>query len=82
MLAQQHADAAVQQKKEWCRLADAAALETFGRPFRITDYRISGIACDAFSEPMKQALRFAAHACTHHQKASYAHAHAAGRRRR
>lgn len=81
LLAQQHKDAAAQQKQEWIRLVDAAALEAFGRPFRITDYRISGIACDEFSEAMKQALRFAAHARTLHEKASFAHAHAAGRRR-
>jgi hypothetical protein len=41
----------------WRRLVNAAAQEAFGRPFRITDYKISGIASDAFSEHFKAALR-------------------------
>ncbi|MDT8992772.1 hypothetical protein RQP54_18005 [Curvibacter sp. APW13] len=81
-LAQQHADAADQHERAWSQLVDQAAIETFGRPYHITDYRISGIACDEFSEPMKQALRFAAHARTYHRQLSGAHACASGQRRR
>lgn len=78
-LAKKHAEAAEIQKKEWSRLVNQAAMETFGRPFEFIDYKISGIARDEFSEGMKTALRFAAHAETYHGKASQAHAMAARR---
>ena len=76
-LSQMHAAAAVQYEAEWGTLADEAALQTFGRPYRFTDYHISGIAREEFPEELKTKLRFAAHANAHHSVASRAHARAA-----
>lgn len=42
----------------YSELLDLAALETFGRLFWPTDYRISGIGCLEFAERFKPALRF------------------------
>jgi hypothetical protein len=39
-------------------LLDVAALATWGRKYRHTDYHISGIASDEFSDAFKNALRF------------------------
>lgn len=76
-LAQRHREAAQRQSEAWNRLLNEAAEQTFGRPYRVTDYRVSGIACDEFSDAMKTQLRFAAHATTYHKRASSAHARAA-----
>lgn len=76
-LAKQHAKEAEAQQQEWDRLLDDAAMETFGRPFMFTDYKISAIGRDEFSVEKKTAIRFAAHAATYHQLASRAHAMAA-----
>lgn len=78
-LAAQHSRAALELRDEWSKLADEAAVATFGRPFRFTDYRISGIACEEFSAYYKERLRFAAHASSNHGCASRAHAEAARR---
>ncbi len=76
-LATRHREAADRQAAAWSRLVEAAAQETFGRPYQFTDYRISGIACDEFSDVNKDKLRFAAHAATYHSLASRAHGVAA-----
>lgn len=80
-LARQHAEAAGQMKDDWNRLADDAAQQTLGRPFRFEDYQISGIAREEFTPAMKEKLRFAAHAGTAHTKAARAHWAAAGARK-
>lgn len=56
---------------------DAAALETWGRPWRFSDYRISGIGSDAFPEARKDRLRRLAHARTRCADRARLHAHAA-----
>jgi len=81
-LATRHREAADRQAAAWNRLVEAAALETFGRSFHFTDYRISGIACDEFSDLNKERLRFAAQAATYHSLASRAHRVAAKRQPR
>lgn len=58
-------------------LLDAAAQEVYGRPYTFTDYRISAIASEDFTEDKKTALRFAAHAKTNHETVARAHAFAA-----
>jgi len=78
-LAAQHAEAATRHAKEWSDLVQEAAQETYGRPFRFEDYRISAIASDDFTPEKKERLRFAAHAETYHKLASRAHALAAKR---
>ncbi len=76
-LAQQHAERSSLEREKHAQLLDAAAQETFGRPFRVTDYRISAIGCEEFSEEQKTALRYAAHAETNHLICARAHAKAA-----
>jgi len=80
-LAKLHATEAAQQLVSYNSLLEAAAQETFGRPYQVTDYRISAIACDEFSPEKKDALRFAAHARTNHRTIALAHMKAAGRRK-
>lgn len=72
-LADQHAKAAEECAQQWNALADAAAMETFGRKFSISDYRISAIASEEFSEDFKQRLRELAHAESRHSRISAAH---------
>jgi len=72
--AQRHCDA-------WNKVADEAAQATFGRPFHVTDYRISAIGSDEFSPEHKQALRLHAHAKGKHQRLASAHGIAAHSRR-
>lgn len=79
-LADLHATEAARQLLQYNTLLDAAATETFGRPFQPTDYRISAIGSDAFSAEKKHALRHAAHARTNHRTIASAHLKAAGRR--
>lgn len=79
-LAAQHGEAAERLKADWNRLADEAAMETFGRPFAFGDYRISGIGREEFSDDFKTKLRFAAHAATHHGTLHRAHDRASRRR--
>ena len=78
-LAAKHAQAQHRQRAAWKLVANAAALETYGRPYQFWDYKISGIASEDFSETAKARLRFAAHAETYHMLASRAHAFAAKR---
>ena len=79
-LAVLHGEAAERLKADWNRLADEAAMATFGRPFAFGDYRISGIGREEFSDDFKAKLRFAAHAATHHGTLHRAHDRASHRR--
>lgn len=79
-LADLHATEAARQLMHYNSLLDQAANETFGRPFQPTDYRISAIGSELFSEEKKIALRHAAHAKTNHRAIASAHLKAAGRR--
>lgn len=63
--------------QQWSTLVDEAALATWGRPYSIFDYRISGIASDEFPEKFKTRLRFLAHASANHSRLSHAHRAAA-----
>ena len=81
-LAAQHMRAAQKQAECYAKLLNDAALETFGRPYSILDYRISAIACDEFTQEKKTALRFAARSMTNHEKLARAHALSARRHTR
>lgn len=48
---------AKQVQAAYSKMLDTAAMETFKRPYQATDYRISGIASDRFSEKRKNQLR-------------------------
>lgn len=68
-------------EQSWAAEADAAALEAFGRPLLATDYRISGIACEEFSEARKNLLREHARSRGQHRSLAAIHAAAANSRR-
>lgn len=79
-LAAAHHDEATRQKAAWSRIVNEASLATFGRPYGIWDYKVSGIAREEFSAEHKEALRFAAHAGGNHATLALAHERAAKRR--
>jgi hypothetical protein len=60
----------------WSETVEKAAQETYGRPYQITDYRVSGIASDDFSDEHKKLLRHYAHAETAHKHLMTAHSYA------
>lgn len=62
----------------WSREAEAAALETFGRPWQFTDYRISGIGSDEFTAERKERLRTLAHRRSDYLSAADLHRDLAG----
>jgi hypothetical protein len=68
-------------RKEWSKVADAAAMETWGRPFQFHDYRISGIGSDEFSREFKEDLRALAHGEGKAKRLTRAHEAAAKSRR-
>ena len=70
--ADMHVDAAIKNKKMWNRLVDSAMLKTFGRPFKIGDYKISGICREEFDERAKNLLRkYAQNGGEHHALAIF-----------
>ncbi|WP_434716086.1 hypothetical protein [Paraburkholderia sp. A3RO-2L] len=80
-LASLHATEAAKQEMRYSKLLDAAAHETFGRPFAVTDYHISAIGSELFSEEKKVELRQAAYAKSNHKAIAMAHLQAARARR-
>lgn len=72
-LALAHAAAACDLRRQYAQALQAAAGETFGRPWEASDYRVSAIGSDAFSAERKQELRFTAHAFVHHEDLARAH---------
>lgn len=74
-----HTAAAAESEKKWGETVDKAAQETFGRPYSISDYKISGIASDKFSNENKDKLRDLARTTTDHKEAATAHWYAAGK---
>jgi hypothetical protein len=71
-----HTAAGMAKDKEWGKTADEAAQKTFGRPYEATDYKVSGIASDKFSDADKDKLRDLAHTSTDHMAAASAHLYA------
>ena len=67
-------------RRAWSREAEAAALETFGRPWQFTDYRISGIGSDQFQDCRKERLRTLAHRRSDYLSAADLHEWLAGAR--
>jgi hypothetical protein len=80
-LAAAHTQAAADRKAAWGAEADKAAKETFGRPFQVTDYKISAIGSDKFSQRSKEALREHAYEESKHATLAAAHAYAAKHQR-
>lgn len=75
-LADLHAIAAAQHCMRHSVLLHEAAQETFGRSFQVTDYKISAIGSDRFSDEKKAELRKAARAHTYHELVARAHSRA------
>jgi len=73
-LAAAHQKAADAHHEAWDKRVDQAHQETFGKPFGIGDYKVSGIARDEYSEEHKTALRTHAHSETKHDRLAAAHA--------
>lgn len=73
----EHDKRAKELESDWAKTADAAAQATWGRDFQITDYRISGIGSDTFSDEHKTKLRYAAQTKGQHLDAKHAHLAAA-----
>lgn len=76
----EHAKLALSHQTAWSTRVNEACLATFGRPYGIHDYRISGIARDEFSEGDKTALRSHAHKQGHHHQLAIFHLMASGLR--
>lgn len=76
-LAVLHRKAADHSAACWTKIADAASMAAFGRPYEITDYKISAIARDEFSEEHKRLLRHHALAGSNHRLLACAHEAAA-----
>jgi len=77
---EQHGEAAAHWKneaskmdKEHSKTLDEAAKKTWGRDFQATDYRISGIGSDEFSDEHKDKLRKLAHGSSKAKAAGAAH---------
>ncbi len=80
-LASLHQTESAKQQMRYNILLDSAAQETFGRRFHVSDYRISAIGSEQFSELRKNELREAAHFQSRHAKIARAHMAAARRRK-
>lgn len=57
----------------WSAVLNRAALETFGRPWQVWDYRVCAIGSDAFAERHKRVLRHCAYRATEHGTLARAH---------
>lgn len=80
-LAEAHLDQYKGLLRRWSEVLDQAAMQTFGREYHISDYRISGIACEEFSEEHKAQLRTLIHTAQKHKDIADAHREAAKYRR-
>ena len=77
-----HHAQALAHRNAWGELVEEAATATFGRSYQITDYRVSGIACEEFSADHKERLRSHAHSEGKHHTLAVLHCMASGRRHR
>lgn len=80
-LAEQHREEGERLETLHRELLDLTHFETFGKPRRFEDYRISAIGRDDYPEARKNQLRAVAHGSSYHRQLSCAH-DAAGRCRR
>jgi len=75
-LAVLHHEAAKFNQKKWSGVAESAAMSAFGRPYQISDYRMSAVANELFSDAEKAQLRMYAHAEARHLALAAAHNYA------
>jgi hypothetical protein len=72
-LAKSHEAARSSNELKWDKTVNEASLAAFGKPYHITDYKVSGIARDEFSEDHKKTLRLHSHAAGLHSQLAKAH---------
>ncbi|MBG6083057.1 hypothetical protein [Rubrivivax gelatinosus] len=77
-IADGHVRKAQEHQALWAKNADEAMVETFARPFRVHDYRVSGIAREEFSDERKNVLRMCARRGSEHHRLAILHYMAAG----
>ena len=65
-LAEHHMKRAIRLQSIWGKVSERAATQAFGRPFEITDYKITAVCRDEFSEAKKRVLRHCAYKRTKH----------------
>ena len=80
-LAAQHEALVIQHQLYYNKALDKAAQALFGRPWRITDFKVSCIGRDEFSEEHKAELRYHGYSATKHATLAYAHKAASTSRR-
>jgi len=68
-----HSNRAAKLLSIWNRVMDRAAIETFGRPWIFTDYKICAIGCEDFSATHKRVLRHCAYRRTEHSHLARVH---------
>ncbi len=78
VLSADHHLLSVRHHTRWGRALDQAAMNLFGRPFCIEDYRVSAIGLDAFDEKSKRKARLHGVSYWRHAWLARAHAYAAG----
>jgi hypothetical protein len=76
-LAELFSSEAMRAEDGWSKVVEKASQETFGRPYQIQDYKVSGIARSEYSEKRKDQLRFFAYAQSVFKTLAHAHAEAA-----
>lgn len=76
-LARQHAKAGKKNTRLWNLQFDRAMLRTFGRPFSIGDFKISGICREEFDDRTKSLLRKYAYNSGMHERLAVLHKMAA-----
>jgi hypothetical protein len=79
-LAQDHLTQSIAFRREYGEALDDAAMSLWGRPWQITDYKVSGIGRDEFSDEQKNKLRNLNQKSLQHEDVGRAHAHASGLR--
>ena len=72
-MANVHLDMMALALTSWATIVNLASLETFGRKYEFSDYRVSAIAREEFSAERKEQLRLLSHAETKHRNAARAH---------
>lgn len=79
-IADYHARRANKMQAAWNLIVERAALQTFGRPWQFTDYKVCAIARDEFSEAHKRVLRHCAYNGNRHLHLARVHHRLAGQR--
>ncbi len=72
-IASYHQNRAVKLMAIWNAVVERASMETFNRPWRVSDYQVSGICRDEFHSRHKRVLRHCVHRANEHRDVARAH---------